>query len=677
MKYQRNFSRQPSQQPNSGRPDYNERNYNNERPYNSNQNRPQRSSSNRNKNSSNDNLYDNPIRLNRLIAMSGFCSRRKADSYIEEGAVKINGQKVTDLGIKVNPREDRVEFKGTVIKPEKPVYILLNKPKNHISTTDDPEGRRTIMDLVRNVGNYRIFPVGRLDRNTTGILLMTNDGELAKRLTHPSYNISKVYRALLSKELTQEDLKKLLRGLELEDGFSKFDKVAFTDKSTSSSEVLVQIHSGRNHIIKRMFAALHYEVLSLDRISFGPITKKGVARSHWRYLTAQEVNFLKMASATAKRTIALETGIEDENEFELGDEFNEGLAFDLSDYDDMEIDLTKIADENDDDTDFDDLVDGETSSDYVPRNTTRTSARPGQRTMVRNYPQGGDNQRPRSNNSYSGNNAGNSRPYSSSRDSGSFNSNRSSNNSNNSNSNYGNRGDNRNSSYNSSYGNRRPEQRQTGGFNSSNNSYGGRQNNSTNNSGGNYGNNYQDRNRRPYNNQEGNSNQNSGGNSNYGVKRYNSNERPFNSQNSGGSYNRNSNNNSYNNNDSSRNYNNPNTSNESNLGYQRNNRSNYRNDNNANNSFSGNSRFNSDNSTRRTFDNFSNNPRNNSSFGNGNSGNNSSFNNRRNFSDNTNNSSKNSESSYHNYRRRNDNTSNENTNSDQNRSNRNKTEFED
>lgn len=301
-----------------------------------------------------------PVRLNRLIAMSGFCSRRKADQYIEDGSVKVNGQKITDLGTKIDPRVDRVEFRGTIIKPEKPVYILLNKPKNHICTTDDPEGRRTVMDLVRDVGNYRIFPVGRLDRNTTGILILTNDGELATRLMHPSYNISKVYRVILNRNLGQEDLRKLLTGLELEDGFSKFDKVAFPERVNTSSEVLVQIHSGKNHVIKRMFAALDYEVVSLDRIAFGPISKKGVARSHWRHLSEKEVNFLRMASATAKSQIkrkhdklSSEKGNEKDllqDEFE-GEDFDD-FSHDFSDFSSEINDFTDQFDafEEDDDT---------------------------------------------------------------------------------------------------------------------------------------------------------------------------------------------------------------------------------------------------------------------------------------------------------------------------------------
>jgi|GEM_PF-4249790 len=251
--------------------------------------------------------------------MSGFCSRRKADEYIESGAVKVNGVVVMDLGTKVHPREDRVEFKGQVIKPERPVYIILNKPKNAITTVDDPEGRPTVMDFVKNVGNYRIFPVGRLDRNTTGILLMTNDGEVAKVLTHPSYEISKVYRVLLDKEITPNEIKRLLTGIDLEDGVAKIDKIAFSEHSTTRHEVLVQIHSGRNRVIRRMFEALGFKVKSLDRISFGPLTKKGVQKGRWRYLNPKEVNFLHMAIATAKRLIHA-TGEELDNSEENAEE---------------------------------------------------------------------------------------------------------------------------------------------------------------------------------------------------------------------------------------------------------------------------------------------------------------------------------------------------------------------
>ena len=229
--------------------------------------------------------------------MSGVCSRRQADEFIEQGRVKINDEVITSLGSKVNPRYDKVELDGNPLAPEKPVYILLNKPKNTITTMMDPEGRKTVMDLVRELRYARIFPVGRLDRDTTGILLLTNDGPLAKMLTHPSYEIRKIYRVTLNRNLTEQDIEKLKAGVMLEDGLAKADKIGFDEGAESRKEVLVEIHSGKNRVIRRMFDHLGYSVVGLDRTAFGPIDKKGVERGHWRHLTASELNFLKMAAS--------------------------------------------------------------------------------------------------------------------------------------------------------------------------------------------------------------------------------------------------------------------------------------------------------------------------------------------------------------------------------------------
>lgn len=230
------------------------------------------------------------IRLNRYIANAGVCSRRDADNLIEAGEIKVNGKVVTEMGYQVKPG-DVVKYGNRVLNPEKMLYVLLNKPKDFITTTDDPNDRRTVMDLVKNAGPQRIYPVGRLDRNTTGLLLLTNDGELAEKLTHPSYEIRKVYQAELDKPITNDDFEKLREGLELEDGFIKADDLAIV---TPDAQVVgIEIHSGRNRIVRRMFEALGYEVTKLDRTVYASLDKKDLPRGNWRYLTEKEVIKLK------------------------------------------------------------------------------------------------------------------------------------------------------------------------------------------------------------------------------------------------------------------------------------------------------------------------------------------------------------------------------------------------
>lgn len=230
------------------------------------------------------------IRLNRYIANAGVCSRRDADSLIEAGEIKVNGKVITEMGYQVKPG-DVVKYGNRVLNPEKMLYVLLNKPKDFITTTDDPNDRRTVMDLVKNAGPQRIYPVGRLDRNTTGLLLLTNDGELAEKLTHPSYEIRKVYQVELDKPISTEDFEKLRDGLELEDGFIKPDDLAIV--TPDAHVVGIEIHSGRNRIVRRMFEALGYEVTKLDRTVYAGLDKKDLPRGNWRYLTEKEVIKLK------------------------------------------------------------------------------------------------------------------------------------------------------------------------------------------------------------------------------------------------------------------------------------------------------------------------------------------------------------------------------------------------
>ena len=236
---------------------------------------------------------DDPVRLNKFIANAGLCSRREADTYIEAGVVTVNGEVVTELGYKVIPSKDKVMFHNEPIKAEKMVYVLLNKPKDCVTTTDDPHARITVMDIVKNACKERIYPVGRLDRNTTGVLLLTNDGDLAARLMHPKYNKKKIYQVTLDNPIREEELQKLRDGVELDDGRAYADEVDYIEGGTRK-EVGIEIHSGRNRIVRRMFEHLGYKVMKLDRVYFAGLTKKNLPRGTWRFLTQEEITFLKM-----------------------------------------------------------------------------------------------------------------------------------------------------------------------------------------------------------------------------------------------------------------------------------------------------------------------------------------------------------------------------------------------
>jgi 23S rRNA pseudouridine2605 synthase len=235
-----------------------------------------------------------PLRLNKYLANAGICSRREADEYIKAGVVTVNGQVISELGTKILPT-DKVVFHDQTVQSEKKVYILLNKPKDFVTTVDDPKERKTVLDLVRNACNERIYPVGRLDRSTTGVLLLTNDGDLASKLTHPKYNKKKIYHAYLDKALTKADMEQIVSGIELEDGEIHADEVHFVDEE-DRKQVGIEIHSGRNRIVRRIFDHLGYRVKRLDRVFFAGLTKKGLPRGTWRYLTQQEVNMLKMGA---------------------------------------------------------------------------------------------------------------------------------------------------------------------------------------------------------------------------------------------------------------------------------------------------------------------------------------------------------------------------------------------
>lgn len=244
-----------------------------------------------------DPLYDRPkatgqIRLNKYLADSGICSRREADDLILAGAVSVNGEVVTELGTKVNTT-DKVVYGGETLNREKLRYVLLNKPKGVITTSDDPYERHTVMELVEGACQERIYPVGRLDRNTIGLLLLTNDGDLAKTLTHPSHEVRKLYHATLDKPLTKNDLMKIREGLVLEDGPIEVDGIDWVVDDPTKREIGIEIHSGRNHIVRRIFESLGYEVVKLDRVMFAGLTKQNLPRGHWRFLTPSEISILK------------------------------------------------------------------------------------------------------------------------------------------------------------------------------------------------------------------------------------------------------------------------------------------------------------------------------------------------------------------------------------------------
>ena len=237
---------------------------------------------------------DGSIRLNKLIASSGICSRREADDMIVAGLVSVNGTIVSALGTKVMP-EDDIRYNGERLRKERLVYLLLNKPKDYITTLRDPHAKRTVLELIEGACKERVYPVGRLDRNTTGVLLMTNDGDLAKKLTHPSYNRKKIYQIQLDKNVKVADIEIMLQGIELEDGFIKADDVSFVD-AVDKKTVGIEIHSGKNRIVRRIFEHFGYNVEKLDRVYFSGLTKKGLQRGHWRFLTEKEIGMLKMGS---------------------------------------------------------------------------------------------------------------------------------------------------------------------------------------------------------------------------------------------------------------------------------------------------------------------------------------------------------------------------------------------
>ena len=244
---------------------------------------------------------DQQIRLNRFIANTGVCSRREADDLIEAGVIKVNGEIVTALGTKIGPG-DTVHYGDQLLKRESLQYVLLNKPKDYITTTDDPQERKTVLHLVQDAGKERIYPVGRLDRNTTGLLLLTNDGDLAERLMHPRYGVRKIYQVSLDKNLRPDDYEKILEGVELEDGVIKADELSYVGDGVDKKEVGIVLHSGRNRLVRRLFEQLGYQVLGLDRVSYAGLTKKNLPRGRWRYLEQAEVGLLKMQVGGTKKS---------------------------------------------------------------------------------------------------------------------------------------------------------------------------------------------------------------------------------------------------------------------------------------------------------------------------------------------------------------------------------------
>ena len=235
-----------------------------------------------------------PIRLNKYLANAGVCSRREADEFITAGVVSVNGEVVTELGTKIK-RGDEVKFHDQNVSIERKIYVLLNKPKDTVTTSDDPQARHTVMDLVKGACDERIYPVGRLDRNTTGVLLLTNDGDLASKLTHPKFLKKKIYHVHLDKNLTKADMEQIAAGIQLDDGEIHADAISYTD-DFKKDDVGIEIHSGKNRIVRRIFESLGYKVMKLDRVFFAGLTKKGLRRGEWRYLSEQEVNYLRMGS---------------------------------------------------------------------------------------------------------------------------------------------------------------------------------------------------------------------------------------------------------------------------------------------------------------------------------------------------------------------------------------------
>ena len=234
------------------------------------------------------------VRLNKFIANSGVCSRREADNFILAGVVTVNGEVVTELGTKVNINTDDIRFNGERLKGENKVYIIMNKPKGYVTTASDPHADKTVMDLLKGCPT-RVFPVGRLDKNTTGVLMFTNDGEIAEKLTHPSYDKKKIYQVSLDSKLRGEDYDKILSGVELSDGMSAADELEYIEED-DHRKLGIEIHSGKNRIVRRIFESLGYEVKALDRVYFAGLTKKGLKRGEWRFLTEGETNLLRMGA---------------------------------------------------------------------------------------------------------------------------------------------------------------------------------------------------------------------------------------------------------------------------------------------------------------------------------------------------------------------------------------------
>ncbi len=234
------------------------------------------------------------IRLNKYISGTGLCSRREADEYIKNGLITVNGKVITELGVKIK-YSDVVKYNGKSLTEKKKIYILLNKPKDYITTTRDEHAKRNVLDLINISGKERIYPVGRLDRNTTGVLLLTNDGDLTGKLTHPKFNKLKIYHVYLNKALKASDIDRIAGGITLEDGFIKVDAISYVNPA-DRKQVGIEIHSGRNRIIRRIFEHLNYKIVSLDRVYFAGLTKKGLARGKWRYLSEKEVSMLKMGA---------------------------------------------------------------------------------------------------------------------------------------------------------------------------------------------------------------------------------------------------------------------------------------------------------------------------------------------------------------------------------------------
>lgn len=237
---------------------------------------------------------DAPVRLNKYLANAGICSRREADNYIQAGLISVNGTVVTELGTKVLPADD-VRFNGERINPERKVYVLLNKPKDCVTTVDDPQERKTVLDCLKGIGKERIYPVGRLDRNTTGVLLLTNDGDMAAKLTHPKFMKKKIYHVTCDKNVAMSDMDLLVNGIELEDGPVYADEVSYVNEA-DRSQIGIEIHSGKNRIVRRMLEHLGYRVNKLDRVLFAGLTKKNLKRGDWRYLTDKEVAMLRMGA---------------------------------------------------------------------------------------------------------------------------------------------------------------------------------------------------------------------------------------------------------------------------------------------------------------------------------------------------------------------------------------------